>query len=308
MDIHERLTETARLVKEYNKLLHRQESINNTIEKERKNRDELKKKLIAEGRDLKRLDGIGLLNLWYNLKGTKEEVRRKEEEEYLVAKLKYDEAKAAVEALEEELKTIKQKITARINPEKEYQQALKAKEEHLLRSSGPAAKCILELDEQMGCLQAEAKEIEEAIDVGQKAYDSLSKVISSLNSARGWGAIDILGGGLLITAVKHTRINDAQREIQHAQEMLHRFKRELADVEMEHTVNIGGVSTAADFLLDGLLFDLIVQSQINTARDRTIQTKEMVCAAINSLRKMKENNQAKYQEIIIERNRIIENS
>ena len=39
------------------------------------------------------IDGITLLDFWHSLRGTKEEAKRKEQEEYLTAKPMYDEAR-----------------------------------------------------------------------------------------------------------------------------------------------------------------------------------------------------------------------
>ena len=38
-------------------------------------------RLALESKDVERLDGISLLNLWHRLRGTKEEAKRKEQEE-----------------------------------------------------------------------------------------------------------------------------------------------------------------------------------------------------------------------------------
>jgi len=70
----------------------------------------------------------------------------------------------------------------------------------------------------------------------------------SLGSAQGWGAVDLLGGGLLTTTIKHSRISDAKNEIDQAQLLLRKFQRELADVKDKNdTIEIGGLATFADF-------------------------------------------------------------
>ncbi len=100
MNVHERLTEAVRLLKEREKWLHRREITGNLIQSQKYLRNQLQRQLALESRDVERLDGITLLNLWHSLRGNKEEAKRKEQEEYLTAKLKYDEANAALIALE----------------------------------------------------------------------------------------------------------------------------------------------------------------------------------------------------------------
>ncbi|MEN6461150.1 MAG: hypothetical protein ABFC94_07265 [Syntrophomonas sp.] len=307
MDIQERLAETARLLKEREKLLHRREATCNLIEEQKEHWQELKKQLALEGKDLERLDGITLQNFWHSLRGTKDIAKHKEQEEYLAAKMKFDGVNAALENLEADIKRIDKELVAMGDPQLEYQQAIQDKEKYLLRSGGPDARHLFEVAEQLGCLQAEARELEEAIDTGQKAFKSLSEVEKSLSSAQGWGVVDILGGGLLTTAIKHSHIGDARRKISQAQQLLRDFKTELADVQKANdSIEIGGLGTMADFLLDGLLFDWIVQSQINNAQNRTRQLKQKLQSTIQDLYQIQERNRQAALELDEERKRIIE--
>ncbi len=193
MNVHERLTEAVRLVKEREKWLHRREITANLIQGQKNLRDQLKRQLALESRDVERLDGITLLNLWHSLRGTKEEAKRKEQEEYLTAKLKYDEANVALIALEADLTRMDITLTAMGDLDTKYQQAMRDKEEYLLRSSGSEAQHLFEMAEQLGYLKAEEKELIEAIEAGKKVEKAFSKVQKSLGSAQGWGAVDLLG-------------------------------------------------------------------------------------------------------------------
>ncbi len=308
MNVHERLTEAVRLVKEREKWLHRREITGNLIQGQKNLRDQLKQQLALESRDVERLDGITLLNIWHSLRGTKEEAKRKEQEEYLTAKLKYDEANAALIALEADLTRMDNILAAMGDLDTKYQQAVRDKEEYLLGSGGSEAQHLFEMAEQLGYLKAEEKELIEAIEAGKKAEQAFSKVQKSLGSASGWGAVDLLGGGLLTTAIKHSHISDARNEIDQAQLLLRKFQRELIDVKNTNdTIEIDGLTTFADFLLDGLLFDAIVQFKINDAQDRTRQLQRQVKETIHDLNMMKEQNIQKLLELDQGRRQIIEN-
>jgi len=308
MNVHERLTEAVRLVKEREKWLHHRERTCNLIQGQKNLRDQLHRQLASESRDVERLDGITLLNLWHSLRGTKEEAKRKEQEEYLTAKLKYDEANATLIALEADLTRINSNLTALGDLDTKYQQAVRDKEEYLLRSGGAEAQHLFAIAEQVGCLKAAEKELMEAIEAGNKVEKAFSKVQKSLGSAQGWGAFDLLGGGLLTTAIKHSHISDARNEIDQAQLLLRLFQRELADVKLTNdTIQIGGLATFADFFLDGLLFDAIVQFKINDAQARTKLLQRQIQATIHDLNMMKEQNSQKLLELAQERRQIIEN-
>lgn len=308
MNVHERLTEAVRLVKEREKWLRRREITVNLIQSQKNLKDQLKRQLALESRDVERLDGVTLLNLWHSLRGTKEDAKRKEQEEYLTAKLKYDEANAALRALEADLSKIDNNLTAMGDLDIKYQQAVRDKEEYLLRSGGSEAQHLFEMAEQSGCLKAVDKELIEAIEAGMKAEKAFSKVQKSLGSAQGWGTFDLLGGGLVTTAIKHSHISDARNEIDQAQLLLRKFQRELTDVKHTiDTIEIGGLETFADFFLDGLLFDAIVQFKINDAQERTKQLQSKVREIIHDLNVMKEQNSQKLLDLDQERRQIIEN-
>ena len=49
--------------------------------------------------------------------------------------------------------------------------------------------------------------------------DSLDSVLSSLESAEGWGTWDLLGGGLISDLAKHSHIDDAKVEAENNTEV-----------------------------------------------------------------------------------------
>ena len=116
-----------------------------------------------------------------------------------------------------------------------------------------------------------AKEVQEARYAGLRALDSLRAAQKALESARGWGIFDILGGGTISTLVKHSKLDRAREHIENAQYALKKFRRELADVDLPD-VWIDGLLTFADFIFDGFFADLLVQQRINEARRQIERT------------------------------------
>ena len=116
-----------------------------------------------------------------------------------------------------------------------------------------------------------AKEVQEARYAGLRALDSLRAAQKALESARGWGIFDILGGGTISTLVKHSKLDRAREHIENAQYALKKFRRELADVNLPD-VRIDGLLTFADFFFDGFFADLLVQQRINEARRQIERT------------------------------------
>ena len=110
------------------------------------------------------------------------------------------------------------------------------------------------------------KEIKEAIAAGERALKSLKAAKDRLDSARGWGVLDMFGGNFITGLIKHSKVNDASRFVQDARYDMQQFQKELLDCEdLDLNVNIGDFLTFADFFWDGFIADILVQSRINDA-------------------------------------------
>ena len=115
-----------------------------------------------------------------------------------------------------------------------------------------------------------AREIREARAAGIRALNSLRRAQQNLDSARNWGLFDMLGGGMISSLIKHSKLGDAQRDIEQAQADLEAFRRELADVDLPY-VQVDSFLSFADFFFDGFLADFLVQRRINEGRARLEQ-------------------------------------
>ena len=111
------------------------------------------------------------------------------------------------------------------------------------------------------------KETQEAIDAGNKALRSLRKAQENLDSAKGWGIFDMLGGGFLSTMVKHSKVDQAKENMEQAKYDLRNFSKELNDVNIACNLNIetGDFLSFADWFFDGLIVDWMMQDRINQA-------------------------------------------
>ena len=129
-------------------------------------------------------------------------------------------------------------------------------------------------------------EIREAINAGERAFRSLQDAKSSLDSARGWGILDILGGRGLSGLIKHVKIGDARSSLDQAKADLECFSRELSDVrEIQGLdIEIGDFLTFADFFFDGFLADIMVQSKIRQAQDQIDYAIDRVQSMLERLR------------------------
>ena len=114
---------------------------------------------------------------------------------------------------------------------------------------------------------ADTREVDEAIRAGERALDSLREAKAKLNSARNWGIYDILGGGVISSVVKHSKMNSANEWVAQANHDLKRFAKELRDVDEDGLyVQAGSLASTLDIFFDNVFSDFIVQNRINEAR------------------------------------------
>ena len=130
------------------------------------------------------------------------------------------------------------------------------------------------------------KECREALDAGTRALNSLKNAKSCLDSARNWGIFDMIGGGLLSSLMKRSKISDAQGLMNRARQDLQAFSRELGDVHMSGQLNveINDFIGFADLLWDNFLVDWMMQDRINNARRQLDEVIERVELIVSRLR------------------------
>ncbi|NCB92688.1 MAG: hypothetical protein EOM40_09005 [Clostridia bacterium] len=129
------------------------------------------------------------------------------------------------------------------------------------------------------------KEIREARAVGQQALASLEDARNLLDSAGNWGLLDMFGGGLISGMMKHSKMNNANEQMERARYLLQNFQKELRDIDVPGSfrVNVSDFLVFADFFFDGLIADWLVQSKISEAESQVVEAMEKVRTILNNL-------------------------
>lgn len=133
--------------------------------------------------------------------------------------------------------------------------------------------------------QQNLREIEQALQAGTRAQNSLAEAQSKLSGARGFGIWDMLGGGFISGLLKHSSLDGAQRCLEQAQRDLDIFRRELSDVYIDESYSVAfdGISKFLDLFVDNIFVDVILQSKIKDAQAKMEQTKRQVDDAMRRL-------------------------
>jgi len=271
-DVLERIQRRTRLVA---RLQRAQEERASRIEV----RAALAQLLEVEQADVERLEGLSLTAIFYTLLGSKEQQLEKGRQELLQTKLKYDECQAAIARLEEGTDLMLAQLAAMGELDTEYAELIARKETVLIGRADSRAEALVAFANDIALRRSELREIREACDSGELAFETLDELVSRLRAAVGWGNWDMLGGGVIATHLKYSQIDQARELAHEAQGDLFEFSSQLEDIDIlddELHIEIGTFQKFADFLLDGLLFDWIAQAKITGSFEAAVKAQRRV--------------------------------
>ncbi len=116
----------------------------------------------------------------------------------------------------------------------------------------------------------EQQNVQKALSIISQIEPLLESAERSLKSARTWGFIDLVGGGLFTDIMKHSKIGKAKSSMERAQVLFEQLASTLSSIQFTDDMKMqtGGFTTFADFIFDGAIFDAIMLSKIFSSIDR----------------------------------------
>lgn len=250
--------------------------------------DELKEIMAAEQEDVDRLEGRSLAAFFYRVVGTMDEKLTTERQEAYAAKVKYDAAVRELAGVEEDIKRCEAELAGLEGCESRYESVLKEKAQAVKQQGGAPAQEILQLEERIAYLESQKNELQEAAFAGNAARLTTDQILSSLDSAEGWGTWDLFGGGIVADLAKHSHLDEAQEAVEYLQSQLRTFKTELADVTIcaELQVSVDGFLRFADYMFDGIFTDWVVLDQIHHSQQQVEETRSQICNVLGYVNAM----------------------
>ncbi|WP_026907067.1 hypothetical protein [Paucisalibacillus globulus] len=308
-ELNEQIIQAKGVLHKKRKLEMKLEDFQNELSDVEQTINRLNSLLKDEEKDVKKLEGISIANLLSTITGTKYEKLDKENREVLAVKLQLDSAVKAGNEIRESIMEVKTKLADVNQSDLEYEELLNRKEQLIIESGSQFAEDLYAISDREGDIEAYIKELKEAINAGNYAADALHNAEESLDSAAGWGTWDMLGGGMISSAIKHSRMDDASDHIAIAQTRMRNFQKELLDInEMIHVdMDISGLLKFADFFFDGFIVDWMVQGRINDSLDQVYDQVGKVEKIVNTLEKELLDREQKLAELQHEKKLLIEN-
>ncbi len=287
IELNERLQDLQEQQRYRDRLQKKIQDIQENLKEQKRRLRTLRKVLQDEKYDVDQLEYMTLAKFYHILIGDKEERLDKEKQEYLAAKMKYDECSDSITILEQELQEHQQQLQEYSTLDQEYQDVLNQKEEALKQSDPLHSEKLFQLSEALAEKQEIIRELEEAITAGMDVRIGLSEVQRSLSSAHSWGTYDLLGGGAISTMIKHNKLDDARTKANRVQNLLLRFKRELQDVnitfDLDQELKLDDFTRFADLFFDNLFTDWSVQKRIKNAQHSTRSLSTRISQVITQL-------------------------
>lgn len=248
----------------------------------------LKAILDKEHLDVKKLEGLSVAALFHAVKGSKSAQLEKEKQEYLAAKLKYDECCEAVKQLEIEEKNLYLELKELKKIDEDYKSLLKEKEEYLTNSGAPQSKDLMNFSEQLADLESDVKELTEAVDAAEAVKLSIDDVLSNLRRANSSAAWDTFTDSFYVEHAKYSSIDSAKQAINKVQQNIRHLQIELQDVnqtmpEVNIHIDITGFEQFADRFFDNWISDWTVKSKIGNSIDRAQKSQDAILRLLNEL-------------------------
>lgn len=267
----ERLNILKEKIRTHNKLSSELKDLEQRQTRKEQSQIESKEILDKEEKEFNNINELSINSIFYSLIGKKEEKLEKERQEFLLAKLNFDTLKEEIDLIVQRKKEILNDIIDIEDISNEYKKLLRDKEQFLISLNNSRSNEIQVVKDKISNVEFQKKEINQAIRATIPVLEKLEQIYSKLNSAENWGAFDLLGSGLLATAIKHSKIDDAKSLISKTQFDIDNLINELNDVDInfniKNTINIDGFYTFSDFFFDGLIFDFIVQEKISKSKN-----------------------------------------
>lgn len=287
-DLNEKIKECRENIALKEILEKRNLSLENELNSKEKELGELEKRLNKELKDVQKLKSLSFSNLISNILRNKDEKLEKEEREYLEAKLKYDNFKFKVEKLRYDVEENNNRLGQLINIEGKYKDLISEKRELVKKFNLNIRDEIIEIENEIKDLLSNKTEISEALREANNCLMISEETLKSLMSAKNWGIYDIVGGGMISSAIKHNRIDDAKTYMERLSYSVDRLNKELGDVDtsiFNEGLNISGFSYTFDIFFDNIFSDFSVQGEIN---DSLYKIEDFRNKVLNLIRKLEE--------------------
>jgi len=204
-----------------------------------------------EKKDVARLEKQSLSTFVQNILGTYDEKLEEEKKEEVNAKVELDRAATLLESAHELLDILDEEVFRR-------EEELNLLREDLMQSNPSFREQVTKQEKEKLELEQEEKEINEAIEAGERVLDEINGVLKELDSANSMATWDMFTDSFFIDLMKYDKIDKAEKELAYLERALERYQKELKDVDLETSLayeELSQMSRAFDIFFDNIFSD-----------------------------------------------------
>ena len=285
-DINKHINDIKEEIAQKQVLENKLNDLNKELCKGKEELKELEYKLNKEFDDVEKLKKLSLSNIIPTIMKNKDEKMEKEEKEYLMAKLEYDQCESKIKSLKVNINTTTSRLEDLSECENEYSNLLNRKIA-LFNIYGDEYNKneLINMEAEIDRYLKEIKELDESISVGNSLVSEIENTKKLLESAKAWGTLDLFGGDFISSLAKHQKVDEAQRHFSRTSNLLDRFNKELRDINI-NGLRFSTTSKTFDIFFDNIFTDIAVNNQINKSYNDICSLQRNV---ENVLKNIKEN-------------------
>ena len=119
-------------------------------------------------------------------------------------------------------------------------------------------------------------QINQALTLTDQLITCLDDAELQLSSARNWGFLDVLGGGLITDLIKHSKLQNAKNSMEHVNYIMQQLQQVLGSISIpgDYRMQISGFATFADFFFDSGIVDIYMTAKIMNSLNEVRKLKE----------------------------------
>jgi hypothetical protein len=260
----------------------------------------------VEQKDVARLEHLSFGRVLATMKGSREEALARETAEADAGRLRVADAQSRLEAVRTEHQAGLNRLDQLASAPDAYTALLAEKERQLTESGDPRRATLLNLADERGRLNAELAEMNQAMQAADAARQALSVVEDRLGSASGWNTYDtFFGGGMLATAMEHSRLDDAAAAAAEADRRMAVLRTDLTKLdqvaETSPMITLSSATRFVDLFFNNIFTDLAVRDRIQQGQQNVAQSLQMVSAVEERLKAQSAEVQSRLSQIEAQR-------
>jgi len=282
-DLDSKLTKLYEQQQLKEKIIIHSKNIEKKIEDREDELEQLLEKIKLSELFFEKLDAINIRNLFSKILGNDKKQFERERQYYLINVLKTQEIEERINSKKFELQVLNEQLKSLNSIDEMYEKAL-ADKKYLLRTKNKAiGDDIILLEIEIRKQSSIRKEINEAIEAGNKVINELDQLKDSLEVIKHWGQS-------VLTYVGFKEKQYLKSMIVHVRNVnisLDNFMDELNDVSLHYKIDyfqfIQRISRFLEHFYDGLISDWIINKKMQVSKNLVFETEEKIIRMIKML-------------------------